>query len=224
MKVLTTTALVALLAGSIGIAGLIPSYAAQAADAQTQTAMGRHHFGPHRPGMRGDRMSGFGMPLMMLGCSDRGGEAIEIAFVHVKYELKLTATQQPLLDALETAALADQKSFAATCKTTLGDKDAAMSGTLLDRLQGGLTLSQAKVTALEDIVPKLKAFYDSLSADQQAQLNAHRGGRGKGRWMGKPGGPGMMGPMAPDATPPDGTMQPNSTVPSSPAATPPSAT
>lgn len=204
MKVLTNTVLVALLAGSIGVAGLVPSYAAPAAAAPQWGMMG-HQWGGQHPGMRGGRHGGFGMTLMRLGCSDRGAEALEIAFVRAKYELKLTATQQPLLDTLQTAALADQKSFETTCKSTFGDKDAAAAKTLADRLQDGLTLSQARVTALQDVVPKFKAFYDSLSTDQQAQLNAHAW-RGNGRF-------GMHKPGDQDMTTPDGTMQPNGTAP-----------
>ena len=205
MKVLTKAALTALLAGSIGVAGLVPGYAASAApdnqNPQTPPAAPSQpgpSAMPHPGGMSGPwgqwrgqhpmfARQGGGSALMRLACSDRGGEALEIAFVRVKYELKLTPTQQPLLDTLRTAALADQKSFADTCKAAVNDGVPAGKKTLLDRMQTELALDSAKVTALSDVVPKFKAFYDSLTDQQKAQLQHMRPHRA-------PFGPGSQGP------------------------------
>ncbi len=73
MKVLTNAALVALLAASIGVAGLVPSYAAPGATDATSGPMGHHHRHPgqHRQGFHGGRGAGLGATLMRLGCSDR---------------------------------------------------------------------------------------------------------------------------------------------------------
>jgi hypothetical protein len=112
--------------------------------------------------------------LMRLACSERGGEALEIAFVRLKYTLNLTPTQQPLFETLRSAALASQKSFADTCKAATEDGVPPGQRTLLDQLQTELALDSAKVTALSDIVPKFKALYDSLSDNQKAQLQQLR--------------------------------------------------
>jgi LTXXQ motif family protein len=225
MKFLTKAALAALLAGSIGVAGLVPTYADSAApDNQTapspsQPSPGQPSALPH-PGRgfpgpwgmwRGQRSMSArgGSPLLRLACSDRGTEALDLAFVRVKYELKLTAEQQPLFDTLHTAALADQKSFADTCKAAVDDGVAPGKKTLLDRMQTELALDSAKVTALSDVVPKFKAFYDSLSDQQKADLQHLRPGRARfGQWQqgpwGQGWGQGMMHHMHPagsDATP-----------------------
>jgi hypothetical protein len=256
MKVLTKAALTALLAGSIGVAGLVPSYADNAAPgAQTPPAAqspASPSAMPHPGGMAGRAwgpwrghppMAGHhgGSWLMRLACSDRGSEALEIAFVRLKYDLKLTASQQPLFETLRSAALADQKSFADTCKAAMDDGVAPGQRTLLDRLQTELALDSAKVTALSDIVPKFKAFYDSLSDQQKAQLHhirprgAHFGSQGGWDHQQRPGWhpgmmrgwhPGMMHgrhPAAPDATPPAPEAAPgapNPPAPADPATTP----
>jgi hypothetical protein len=260
MKFLTNAALAALLAGTIGIAGLVPTYAdsaapnpsnpAAATTAQpgaSQPAAPNRGFAGQRGMWGGQQQIGHrgGAPLLRLACSDRGAEALEIAFVRVKYELKLTAEQQPLLDTLRTAALADQKSFADTCKAAINDGVSPGQKTLLDRLQTELALDSAKVTALNDVVPKFKAFYDSLTDQQKTALGQLRpghhhfgsqfgpgqGNRAWGRewdqggqnWGGgrthrmRPMSPDTM-PDAPNATPPAPDAAPG--VPNPPAAQP----
>jgi hypothetical protein len=173
-----------------------------------------------RSGMRGE----FGGPQGMHGgmldfaCGDRGAEALEIAFVHINYAVKPTAEQAPLLDALKTTALADQKKVADTCQTAIAGN--AGKATMLDRMQTRLTLDNARVAALTDVLPKFKAFYDSLTDDQKAKLEPPAGfggprmGANGGRWNHQNWehrfGPGRMGPMQrmwdnQNATPPAGS-------------------
>ena len=193
MKILTKTALAALLAGSIGSVALMPAFADDtAAPAATTSATtpaapalgeqlarandmggpGMMQRGPHDGmGQRGDLRAN----LLDLACGDRGAEALAMGFVHIEYAVKPTATQAPLLDALKTTALADQKTFADACKTATGDAKAdAGKPNLVDRLQTRLAIDTAKVTALTDVLPKFKAFYDSLTDDQKAKLEPHR--------------------------------------------------
>jgi hypothetical protein len=240
MKYLTTTALAALVAAAIGTAALVPAFAddttapaASAAPPALQDAargdmngpgamnrtgpMGRmggqmHRWGgPENANGRGDLRAN----LLDLACGDRGAEALEIALVHVQYAVKPTTEQAPLLDALKTAALADQKTFADACKTAMGDANTtAGQKTILDRLQARLAIDTAKVTALSDVLPKFKAFYDSLSDAQKAKLEPQRGGEHMGfngqfgpRGMGQHGmGPHGAGRMHPA----DGTNGPGS--------------
>jgi hypothetical protein len=242
MKYLTATALAALLVGSIAVSGLVPAFADDAAATQPPALAAAGSAPPDqtmargsdaaRPGMMGHwgqrgqmgRLGGRRANLLDIACGDRGAEALEIAFVHVKYSVEPTAEQQPLLDSLRTAALADQKTFADTCKANRGDGTAAASTTLLDRLQARLAIETAKVAALNDVLPKFKAFYDSLTDAQKAKREPrrwggprvgfnqwHRPGQGQDMWGNGPGGmrgpgamhrPGMNGmqPPAPDAT------------------------
>jgi hypothetical protein len=239
MKYLTTTALAALLAGSLGAVALAPAAfaddpAAPAAAApatpgpanQWPAAGDRPGWGRMmggmmgHPGMRGEFGGPQGMRAGMLdfACGDHGAEALEIAFVHINYAVKPTAEQAPLLDALKTTALADQKKVADTCQTAVaGD---AGKATMLDRMQARLTLDNARVAALTDVLPKFKAFYDSLTADQKAKLEPRSGfggprmGANGGMWNHQNWqhrfGPGRMGPMqrmwdGQNATPPAGS-------------------
>lgn len=189
-KLLTAAAMAALLAGSLGLAGLVPAEA-QDATAAPQAApapaappdqpatpgAGNHWAG--KPGVPGgpwgrpggmQRFGGMRGNLFAIACGDRGAEALEIALVRAKYALQLTATQQPLFAALQTTALNDQKNFADTCKAAIGDAGAGSAGQpdMLGRLQTRLALETARVAALNDVLPKFKALYDTLS-DQQKQ-------------------------------------------------------
>jgi hypothetical protein len=231
MKSLTTTALAALFAGTAGALALMPAAFAEdattaaVAAAPTQPAppldASRDDMRPGN-GMRGMMQRGpgaFGGPradVFDLACGPRGAEALEIALVHLQYAVQPTAAQQPLLDTLKTTALADQKTFAEACKTALGDAKPDDAKTdLLARLQARLAVDTAKVAALSDVLPKFKAFYDSLTPEQKAKLTpprmeAHFGFNGPMGQMGPRGmhlhqrhmGPGMG--KAPDAAPAPG--------------------
>ena len=108
MKVLTNTVLVALLVGSIGVAGLAPTYAAPAA--APQWTMGPHHFGPHQFGMRGDRHAGFGMTLprfdllAQLERSQGGIRMVELS----RRLMVTTGNVTQLTDQLEKEGLAER--------------------------------------------------------------------------------------------------------------------
>ena len=202
MKSLTTTALAALFAGTAGMLALAPAAFAEDATTAAVTAAPTQP-APQRDASRDDLRPGNGMRGMMqrgpgafggpradvfdIACGPHGAEALEIALVHLQYAVQPTAAQQPLLDTLKTTALADQKTFAEACKTA----------------------------ALSDVLPKFKAFYDSLTAEQKAKLTpprmeAHFGLNGPMGQMGPRGmhlhqrhmGPGMGN--APDAAPAPG--------------------
>jgi hypothetical protein len=208
MKYLTASALAALLVGSMSLGGLAPARADDAAtaaaapaaqtsagptdNATPQGGMMRQHM--HRQGMRGH--GGQGMGLLNLACSSRSAEALEIGLVRLKYAVQPTAAQVPLFDALRTAALDNQKTFANACTTALGAA-ASDKGSLVDRLQRRLDIDTARVAALGNVMPKLKAFYDSLTPDQQKALQG-RGMRGPGQrggawsWQQRSGAGGAM--------------------------------
>ena len=206
MKYSTKTALAALLAASLGAVALAPALAddtttpaattaapASAATAPTEElARANDMTGPGM--MQHGARGGFGQRedlranLLDLACGDRGAEALAIGFVHIEYAVKPTAEQAPLLDALKSTALADQKTFADACKTATSDaKGDAGKPNLLDRLQTRLAIDTAKVTALNDVLPKFKAFYDSLTDDQKAKLEPQRPMGERMGFNGRPG-------------------------------------
>ena len=164
---------------------------------------------------------GLGTSVLRLACGDRGAEALEIAFVRIQYEVKPTGPQQQLFDTLKQAAIADQKNYADACRaavTGLRGGQGQSQPSVLDRFAARLALETARVNALNDILPKFRAFFDSLTDQQKAQFQPRRAvfsrngmghmgpgmgagpngmmGRGNmGRGMGPGGmGPGGMGP------------------------------
>jgi hypothetical protein len=217
MKLLTASALAALLVGSIGLADLVPANAAPATSDTTTAAPaapgpmgqrmrpGNQRFGPrmgmgmmrHHTGPMGG-LADPGTALLAMGCGDRGAEALEIALVRLQYGVKPTTDQQPLFDALKTAALASQKTLSDACTAARpADAAAAAKTTLPDRLQARLAVSTARVAALNEVLPKFKAFYDSLTDQQKQKLEpqARRAGNNRPGFHARPWVPGGMGPM-----------------------------
>lgn len=116
--------------------------------------------------------------LLMLACSPRGAEALDVALLRLSYRLDLTAEQKPLFDAFHQKALATQASFADSCKSAA--PAAADNGRpdFLARLKARLSVDQARLTALNDVLPSFEALYDTLSDTQKAALLPHRPGFG----------------------------------------------
>jgi hypothetical protein len=149
---------------------------------------------------RGPFGRGLGTSVLDLSCGDRGAEALEIAFVRIQYEVKPNDQQRPLFDALRTAAIADQKNYADACRAAISAMRSQANATVLDRFSARLALETARVNALNDILPKFRAFFDSLTDDQKAAFQpATRGftrdGSGPnpgafGGWRNRQGGPG----------------------------------
>ena len=228
MKSLTTKAIAALVAATIGAVSYTPfAYADDSAAPQNGTAM--QHPGMHHPGQpggmrqmwmhRGALNMGQHGDLLDLACSPRGGEALEVALVHVKYTVDLTAEQTPLFDTLHDAAVADQKTFADACKAAMGNPGDAAGKSTLDRFQSRLDIEKAKLAAITDLMPKFKAFYDSLTDAQKAKLDAEHRAFGQDRsrpWADRDSRPGRPGdtraqPPAPadsPVTPTDDTSTP----------------
>jgi hypothetical protein len=131
--------------------------------------------------------------VLNLICSDRGAEALEIAFVRWSHALDLTAEQQPLFDALKTKALTTQTSFADDCQAAMPDRTADAKPDLLDGLKARLAIEEAKLTAMNEILPDFEKFYSSLTDEQKADLMP-RGFGQHGDRMGRGDGPGRDAP------------------------------
>lgn len=161
----------------------------------------RRNFPGARPGGNG-AMAGLGGPLLNLACSNRGAEALEIAFVRLSYRLDLTADQQKLFDALKTSALTAQTSYSDQCQSMKPDRSADKSARpdFLERMKDRLSLGQARLDAMNKLMPDVEAFYASLTDEQKARLEPGMPGRGQrppvvGRMQQKP----VDGPATPAA-------------------------
>jgi hypothetical protein len=220
MNTLPKTALVALVAGTIGLTAAVPAAFAQDASPAPSQPMVRHHQfdggknhpgwghrpGMNRPGLR-HHMAGRGMGPMGMGgmgglvniaCSPRGAEALEIAFVRLSYRVDLTDAQQPLFDDLKTAALDAQKDFADTCTAARPQKGAMPDP--LAAYKARIAVESAHVDALNTVMPKFEAFIGSLDDAQKAKLVPQRPMRGQhGNAIRNPAAP---VPPAPGAQPP----------------------
>lgn len=161
-------ALAALVATTIGFAAA-PVLAQDAAPVAVKAAMQNGH------GLR----NGGGMgPAGIFGlvCSDRGAEELDVALVRLSYRLQLTAEQQPLFDTFRSTALTSQTSFADSCQASMPDRSAdAERPDLLNRLKSGLALDEARLEAMNAVLPDFEALYASLTDAQKAELLPRRG-------------------------------------------------
>lgn len=183
MKLITSTSAAAIVA-TLGLGAIAPAAFAQDQAPQAgpggaprfqQNFIANDHDGPRENFQRGGMRGG----LVQLVCSEQGAERLEQFFVSVSYRLALTAEQTPLFDALKTAALSAQTGFADTCASTLpatGDT-AAQAPNLVERLQASVKVDQARIAALSGVLPSLEAFYNSLTDEQKAKLDAPGGMR-----------------------------------------------
>lgn len=211
MKFITKTS-AAVIVAALGLGALAPAALAHDWGRQQQAGPGgagpRHEMafrgdqdGPRFGGQRqmGDR-GGMRGGLLQLGCSEQGAQRLEHVFVSLSYNLELTAEQQPLFDALKTAALTAQTGLADTCAAAQpAAADATQAPNIVERMQTRIKVDEARTTAMSEVLPELQAFYDSLTDAQKAKLDAGPG-KMRGQHGKRQGGPGMMqqfgqGPM-----------------------------
>jgi hypothetical protein len=142
----------------------------------------RQPMGPMGGGMANRR---FG--LIALACSEKGPAVLERVLDRSAKRLALSADQQKLFDAFRTKALTAETTFSDACKAARPDKSATTRPDLLTRMKSGLAVDQARLTALNSVLPEFEALYNSLS-DQQKHDLLPRQGMGFGRnWNQGPG-------------------------------------
>lgn len=198
----SSLAIVALLATTIGLGTVLPALAQSTPTppAAPSATVPDGHNGMHglRKGGMGQRhmtAPGKGMGrgmgptgLLMLACSDKGAEALEVGLVRMAHRLDLTADQQKLFDTFRTKALTTETSFADTCKASRPDTAADVKPDALTRLKTGIAVDQARLTAMTDVLPDFEALFNSLSDQQKANLLPNRGmGMGGGKGHGQNG-------------------------------------
>lgn len=211
LPMLTKTALAVALAGTMGVAAVPASFAQdttkpaapQAQVKQPGQDMQRvQHWRAHHGRVNPDRGGGPG--LLDLITSPRGSEGLDVAFVRLSHRITLTDAQKPLFDDFKTTAMTAQKTYADAVEAAV--KAAAPEGQHVDLVTGvktRLAVDEARLQALNSVMPKLEAFVNSLTDTQKAALTAKRenvgmmgkGEMGKGAMKG-----GMMAPKAEENT------------------------
>lgn len=213
---------------SMTIAALVVAVAAGAATAPVYAQdHGRHEFrGPgqdvqrNHEGPRGfflERERGPGqMKFSMRGgpggqrggvlsfvCSPKGADRLEHLLLNISQRVDPTAEQQPLFDALKTAALTAQTDFADTCATARPDRTAeAARPDLADRMKARHAIEKAHVEAMTTVIPAFETFYDSLTDEQKLSLEPRRGRHHDGRRVDAPQPPAAPAQPAPGTTAP----------------------
>jgi len=151
------------LAGTMAITAITPVAYAQDSGVQLTSERGERH---DRMESRGGPRGGAG-GLLRLTCSDNGAPQLELALNRVAERVDLTEEQQPLFDALKTTALTVQTSFADNCVVPAREDNPDM----IEMLKLRQTNMAARITAMEEVLPSLEVFYDSLTDTQKAQLH-----------------------------------------------------
>lgn len=175
MELITSTS-AAVVVAILGLGTLAPVAMAEDQGLQTSSEVSRpgprfhhNHDGPRPDGMQR------GMPGGMFGpvCSERGAERLEHMFVSISYRLELTAEQAPLFDALRSEAMTAQTGFADTCASLRPEAGQTTEPpNLIERLQTRIEIDEARTAALSGLMPSIEAFYNSLTDEQQAKLDA----------------------------------------------------
>ncbi len=175
----------------MAMAGVAAPAFAQDFGAPSERMQFRHHENGPRLMLRRTHRGGRGGQLLAFACSDRGADRLEHALLSIEQRTDVTATQQPLFDALQSAALEAQAGFAAACTAARPAEGERDSLDLAARLNMRLEVQKAHVGALAAVLPAFSAFYTSLNDEQKAALEPRR--REHRRELGAlPDAPGMM--------------------------------
>ncbi len=195
----TRATLLAALVASLGLAALSPAFAA--GDQQRQPQNQRHD---QRPGaeqregrMLEFRRSGGGaFQLAEVTCSPRAAERLATRLDRMSTRLGLTDEQQQPFEDFRTAVLTAQTSFADECASLRPDR--AASATIVDRLEQRQKFDEARLAVRAELLPPLRAFYESLTDDQKAQMTPRRQHQGMSRpgQHGRQDRPGAEQPMS----------------------------
>ena len=199
MKTISTKAIVALMAATLGLSVAAPAFAQESAPMAPAQQAEAGQPGPHGPrGMDNGPRGRNGGPGELLSF-ERGAEGIEIALVRLSHRLELTTEQQSLFDTLKTSALAAAADFETATEGLRRTKPAAgetpTRPSVPDMLENRIAIDTARLAALQSVQPSAAAFFDSLTDEQNTQLMPPRDMEGRGH--GK--GPGNMHHQGPGA-------------------------
>jgi len=194
----TPLAIAALVVATITVSA-VPSFAQDAgtnaappaAPAATQDRGPGRGMGPMGRGMRNGPF-----PMLALACSDKGPAALDKMFDRTDKRLDLSTDQQKLFEAFKAKALTAETDFSDACQAARPDRSAEKRPDLLTRMKAGLAIDQARLTAMNSVLPEFEAFYNSLTDQQKHDLLPRHGGMGPGGrgGMDRNGGPDHDGP------------------------------
>lgn len=160
----TRARLLAALVAALGLTAMSPAFAA-----------GPTH--PARPGFdhRDGRMLEFRrmgaggiFRLAEVSCAPRAADRLETRLDRISALLDLSAKQRGLFEDFRTSALTAQTDFADDCATLRPERGA--SADLIRRLEQRLKFDEARLAAMSELLPQFKAFYESLTDAQKAEL------------------------------------------------------
>lgn len=196
MKKIAATAIIALMTTTIGLSAAAPAFAHDAPH------RGQMHQDRGPGGHGGERGFGRGMGAGFLNLGNP--EAVEISLVRLSHRIDLTDDQQPLFEAFKSAAMAAAEDFASVLEGVRPAKpnpgEARVRPEFSDMLAKRIEVTSAQLAALEAVQPSAAAFFDSLTDEQQAQLNPRRGDRSWGKDGMRRGGPNApVAPTTPEA-------------------------
>ena len=216
----STIVIAALIASALGASSILP---ASAQDSSAPPAVAPAQPTPpaaatpdktpkpmHRFARRGGGMGGMnrGDRLVALACSNKGAEVLQRVLDRTASRLDLTTDQQKLYDTFHDKALITATSFSTACQAARPDRTHGRPD-LIARFQSNLAIDQARITALNAVLPDFQALFDSLSDQQKAHLRPNLIGMGKGgmgpnggkphHWGNRDGGKGGAAP-APSST------------------------
>jgi len=178
----TPLAIAALVVATITVSA-VPSFAQDAgtnaappaAPAATQDRGPGRGMGPMGRGMRNGPF-----PMLALACSDKGPAALDKMFDRTDKRLDLSTDQQKLFEAFKAKALTAETDFSDACQAARPDRSAEKRPDLLTRMKAGLAIDQARLTAMNSVLPEFEAFYNSLTDQQKHDLLPRHGGMGPG--------------------------------------------
>jgi hypothetical protein len=168
-----SAAAIAAIVASIGLSAIAP---AMAQDVKEARDMRSHRMLDFRAGAEGR------FAFAQFSCAPGAAQRMEARYDRLAERLNLTDEQKKLYDAFMTSALTAQTELADKCAEVRPDRptraERVERPSLLDRMETRLKLEEARVAAMNAVFPDFKAFYSSLTDEQQADLLPFgRGGR-----------------------------------------------
>lgn len=175
-KKITTFLLSSAIIGAVSFSALAPVAAtAQETKTTVKTEKNKKHHN-----RRGGRQGGF----VQLVCSEDGAERLETMLSKVSGKITLTAEQEALYDTFKSSALAAQTDYADNCTAPVRGKKSADNAdsdatklSPVDRIKTRQANMTALVAAMDDVIPSMESFFDSLTDEQKAELRPTRDGK-----------------------------------------------
>lgn len=197
MNRMTSTTIAALLVAAIGAGVSVPVMAQDQGPREDFAARGEPDMKRHIE-RRGPEGHGF----LALVCAPDGADRLQHMLLSVAQQTDPTGEQVALYDAFKSTATTAQADFAATCAAARPAEDATANRNLIDNLNTRLEIEEARVAAMNAVIPAFEAFYNSLGDAQKTALeprdrDGRRGERGLHREHRGPGGeaPSMAAPL-----------------------------